>query len=636
MRKKYLSIVGVLLAVCMLVALTAVPAVAQTAGLNPAQGPVGTSVTVTAAGFAPGSILTATFDGAAVTTAPAVVTTGTVANPPAGGATFALLVPTATAGAHVVRISDGVNSVTQFFTVQPRVVVTSPATKTGPVGTSATVTGTGFAAGFTVNVTVGTLPLASAVSDSAGGFTATGTIPTGLAAGAQTVTAADLAGNNANANPDTFTVTPSLAVSPTSGLAGSLVTVTGSGWKINDTVTLTFAGGAWTTVPTSATGVINQPGVATPATAAPGVTQIVGTDTAVNTAATTFTVAPRPLTISPSSGPMGTKVLLQASNMSPNGWIPIADDGPPVVPGLRIASNTWNTVQINIGTAGEMFPTTMVVPALLTVGANTVRATDNNGLVATGTYTVVRPTLAVNPTTGPRGASATVTGAGWVPNSTVTLNFAGAPMTVIADANGNIAAAMTVPATAGTGANPVIAADTLGNAALPAAFIVPGATISVAPNEGGPGTPVTVSGTGFAGYAPITVTFGGYAFPSAPLSSPLGAFTYTATVPGVAPGSQVVQAFDGTSTATTFFVVTVAPETVQTALAGIMDNVVILWDYAGGDWLFFDPLDPGSDLAALVAGTGYWLNVDADVELIYGGHSYTLYDGWNNIGWLGR
>jgi hypothetical protein len=287
-----------------------------------------------------------------------------------------------------------------------------------------------------------------------------------------------------------------------------------------------------------------------------------------------------------------------------------------------------------------MFPTSLVVPAGLTVGANTVRATDNNGLVASGTYTVTRPTLSVSPITGPRGSSVTVTGSGWVPNSTVALNFAGSPMTVIADANGNIAAAMSVPATAIVGANTVTAADTLGNAALPATFTVPGAAISVEPQEGGPGTAVTISGTGFAGYAPIQVTFGGYAFPS-PLSSALGSFTYSATVPGVAPGSQVVQAFDGTSTATTFFVVTVAPETVETALASIMEYVVIVWDYAGGDWDFYDPADPeGSTLEGLETGVGYWIKIDLpegmdSVELIYGGHSYTLYDGWNNIGWLG-
>jgi hypothetical protein len=153
---------------------------------------------------------------------------------------------------------------------------------------------------------------------------------------------------------------------------------------------------------------------------------------------------------------------------------------------------------------------------------------------------------------------------------------------------------------------------------------------------------VTVSGTGFAGWAPITVSIGGYQFPTSPLTSPLGDFTLVATIPGVAPGSQVVQAFDGTSTATTFFVVKVAPETVETALASIMDYVVIIWDYAGGDWAFYDPADPeGSTLEGLEKGVGYWIKLDLpegtdSVELIYGGHSYTLYDGWNNIGWLGR
>jgi hypothetical protein len=494
------------------------------------------------------------------------------------------------------------------------------------VGTSATVTGTGFAAGYTVNVTVGGAGFGSAVTDSAGGFTATGTIPAGLAAGAQTVTAADLAGNNANANPATFTVTPSLAVTPSSGLAGATVFVSGSGWAPGN-VALTFAGVFWANVTASGTGVISA-SVATPATAAPGVTQVTGTDGSTNTAAASFTVNPRPLNISPSSGPMGTTVLLTASSMSPNGNIAAG--------AMTIAGGAWSTAIINIGTAGEMFPTTLVVPAGLTVGANTVRGTDNNGLVCSGSFTVTKPTVAVSPATGPKGSSTTITGSGWVPNSTVTLNFAGSPMTVIADANGNIAAAMSVPAGAATGANSITAADTMGNSAVPASYVVPGAAIMVDPTEGGPGSTVTVSGTGFAGYAAITVMFGGYTLPANPLSSPLGDFTLATTVPGVAPGSQVVQASDGTSLATTFFVVKMAPETVQTALAGIMDVLDIIWDYAGGDWLFYDPGDAaGSDLTGLSAGTGYWVKVSADAELIYGGHSYSLVSGWNNIGWLG-
>jgi hypothetical protein len=63
--------------------------------------------------------------------------------------------------------------------------------------------------------------------------------------------------------------------------------------------------------------------------------------------------------------------------------------------------------------------------------------------------------------------------------------------------------------------------------------------------------------------------------------------------------------------------------------------VEIVWDYAGGDWLFYDPDDPGSDLENLVAGSGYWIKASEAVDLIYGGHSYSLTEGWNNIGWLG-
>jgi hypothetical protein len=627
----------------MAVALTGVLAVvpasaAAGATLTPIAGPVGAPISVNASGFAPNSILTTTFDGVPATTAPAVVEATT------GSAIFSMLVPTATAGAHVVIVTDGVNSVTKTFTVQPKVTITP---LQGSAGTVATVTGTGFAAGFTVNATVGGAPLASSVTDSAGGFTATGAIPPGLPAGDATVTAADLAGNDADLNPASFKITPSLAISPANGLAGSTVTVTGTGWAEGN-VALTFAGVAWDTDPVSggvqgvnasAAGTINAPGIPTPATALPGVTQVTGTDTDTipNTAIASFTVNARPLSATPSSGPMGTSVLIQASNLTPGpgGEVPVG--------GVEISGADWNTSDINIGTAGEMFPTTLVVPSGLTPGAAIVRATDNQGLVAQGTFTITKPTISVSPTTGPIGTSTTITGAGWVPNSTVTLTFGGptgSMMTVVADANGNIAAAMTVPATAVPGANAITADDgALGNAAVNATFVVPGAAISITPTEGGPGESVTISGSGLPGYTAIQVTFGGFPIPTMVLTSPLGTFSLATTVPGVAPGAQVVAAvMPGTlqTMAVTYYVVKAAAETVESALAGIVTVLEIVWDYAGGDWLFYDPADAeGSDLDSLTAGTGYWVKVSADADLVYGGHSYSLVLGWNNIGWLG-
>jgi hypothetical protein len=637
MRKKYPSIVRVLVVLAMVVTLVGVLAVApvyaaEAATLTPDRGPVGQSVNVAATGFAGESILTAKFDGVTATTAPSVVES-TVA----GDATFAMLIPTATAGTHIVTISDGVHSVNKTFTVIPKVAILPIK---GPVGTTATVTGTGFAAGYTVSVFIGGKGFGAALSDSTGAVTVVGTVPT-LDAGEQIVTAVDLAGSATETAPiDTtakFTVTPTLTLNPTTGLAGATVSVSGSGFEGGDTVSMYFAGVQWLsptavayTFTATTDGKIGPANLVIPAAAAAGTTEVKAIDLHANTALSTYTVASRPLTVSPSSGPMGTRVMVTGSNMTHDGTIAIG--------ALQIGGNPWNGSEITIDTGGVIAPTTLDVLAGLSYGVNTVTATDNMGLTAVGTFTVVRPTLNVNPASGPKGSTVTVTGAGWVPNKPVTITFAGEPWPVYADVNGNIAAALQVPAGAVTGANEVSANDgAIGNVAESATYTVPSASIAIAPAEGEQGTAVAITGTGFQGYSGITVKIGIYTFPTTPLTSSLGAFTFNTTIPAVAPGSQVVQATDGVgATATTFFIVKQAPETVDTALAGIMDKLVIVWDYAGGDWLFYDPADEaGSDLAGLSAGTGYWIKVTEDCTLIYGGHSYSLTAGWNNIGWLG-
>jgi hypothetical protein len=633
MRKKYPSIVRVLVVLAMVVTLTGVlaiaPVMAQAAPLTPNEGPVGQSVTVTASGFAGESILSAKFDGATMTTAPTVVET-TVG----GAATFAVLIPTATAGAHMVTISDGVNSANVPFTIIPKVRI-SP-TK-GPVGTAVTVTGSGFAAGYTVSVKVGGKSLGSALSDSTGAVTVEGAIPA-LDAGAQDVTGQDLAGYSTNNDTKaTFTVTPTLILNPITGLGGSYASVSGSGFEAGDTVSMYFAGVPWLdpasaayTFTANVDGKIGPTNLVVPAAAASGTTEVKAEDQHANDAKANFTVTSRPLTITPNSGPMGTRVMITGSSMTPDGTIAIG--------ALMIAGNAWNTAAVTIDTGGVIAPTTLSVLPGLTYGANVATATDNMSLTSAGVFTVVRPTLAVSPASGPKGATVTITGSGWVPNKPVTITFAGEPWPVYADANGNIAAALQVPPTAVTGANGVSASDgALGNAAASAAFMVPAASIAVTPTEGQQGTAITITGTGFQGYSGITIQIGAYSFPTTPLTSALGAFTFNSTIPGVAPGSQVVQAADGVgATATTFFIVRQAPETVETALAGIMDKLVIVWDYAGGDWFFYDPSDvAGSDLTGLSSGVGYWLKVSEDCTLIYGGHSYALTAGWNNIGWLG-
>ena len=126
-------------------------------------------------------------------------------------------------------------------------------------------------------------------------------------------------------NNDTFTVRPSLSVLPASGLPGSTVVVTGSGWTPG-AVVLDFGGTYWTTVTADASGQISQT-VATPASQYPGVWQVRGFDIAGYSAATTFTVVTSALSVFPVRGPVGTAVTATVTNMLPNTCLAARFDG---------------------------------------------------------------------------------------------------------------------------------------------------------------------------------------------------------------------------------------------------------------------------------------------------------------------
>jgi hypothetical protein len=646
-KTNIVKLLAVLAILGSLVAIAAVPAFAAAAyEPNPISGTVGQGITIQATGFIEGQILSAKFDGVTMTTSPSIVTV-----PVSGNINFTVTIPTTTAGVHKILVLRDGQEVTPpgvDFTVLQKVVITSPTTKTGPVGTSVSVAGTGFSgAGVTADVRIGTGdPLTDPVLaagvpvDNTGSFVATGTVPQ-LGSGDAIVWATDGAGNAADVTA-TFKVTPTMIITPNSGLPGAAVVITGSGWPVAPAhVDIRFAGDTVVsdTFETNAFGQIVDGAYQIPVAATAGVKTVTGTSGTV-TSTSTFTVSARVLTMTPSSGPGGTKVVLTGTNMTHNGTIAAA--------ALKFNSAQWATGTISIDSAGTVFPTTLYVPTNLAAGTYTVMATDSGSLIAYGAFAVTKPTIALNPTTGAINTSFTVTGTGWLPGTTtgatVAIEFRynlGAASTTISttpDGSGNIAAAITVPADAAAGYATVSAADSKLNSAQSATFTVPGAIVTVTPATGAAGTTVSVAGSGFAAYTAISVKIGGYKFLSQPLTDPVGAFTYTFTVPGLAAGAQPVSASDGDftsgSTASAYFVITATGATVQSQTAGISSQLVRIWGYSGGTWSMYDPADAaGSNLATLVAGNGYWINVNAACTLIYGGYSYPLSAGWNLIGW---
>lgn len=378
--------------------------------------------------------------------------------------------------------------------------------------------------------------------------------------------------------------------------------------------------------------------------------------TTVVSVKTTFTVGGRALTFDPASGPKGIDVIVNGSDLTTGGNAFIEARS------MTIGNIPWNEPpwlslgqprgRIAIDTSGKIVPTSIEVPTVagLGYGDNLVQARDSANLLAEGTFTVTRPTIELSPDKGYMGTSVLVKGMGWVPSGegAVTIRISrgeqNPPVTAVAipDANGAFNAAFDMPVTVGVGLQTVsvLAADNLRNDALPALFEVQEPGLTVDPKEASAEDPVKISGMGFqpqTGLDRLTLGGGSVMPVTGVWTDSIGKFEVTIKVPGLAIGGQTVQAEDamGNIGSTSLRIIPVPP-TVQQALASLIaaNELVIVWDYADGEWAMFDPADPvGSDLTRLVDGTGYWINVTTDAEVVFGTKTRDLPAGWSLMGW---
>ena len=293
--------------------------------VSPQTGPLGTTVTVTGSNFVDNSNITINFDGSLMTTNPSIVTASAT-----GGFSATFNTTSDTAGVKQVLATDGVNSASASFTVIPSITLSL---NNGPPGSSVYVAGYCFGASSPVAITfagstVATVP-AGFTTNSLGFFNVSFTLPSSQAAGGQKVNATDALANTAIA---TFTVTPSISLSPTSGNVGSAVTVSGTGFAVNSTLTATFGGTTVTlsgTTSTNGTGsftgtTFTVPNYATTWTS--GSVQTVSiTDAAANSNGTAYTVntISQSITVAMSNAP-SAPVAVNGGNPNPN---TIAADG---------------------------------------------------------------------------------------------------------------------------------------------------------------------------------------------------------------------------------------------------------------------------------------------------------------------
>jgi hypothetical protein len=208
--------------------------VSQKITVTPASGGVGDTVSISGTGFTYSSSVTIYFDSTSMTSA----TTNSSGTFPS--TSFAI--PSSSRGSHTIKArDDSGNYATAAFTVAHKITI---APTSGVSGTTVTVKGTGFSASQTITITykdvaVSTTP-ASITTDANGSFTASFTVPAGLA-GTYPVEVSD-GTYIASAN---FTATINVTTSPVTteaspGYVGEDMTISGTGFKPNSTITVTY------------------------------------------------------------------------------------------------------------------------------------------------------------------------------------------------------------------------------------------------------------------------------------------------------------------------------------------------------------------------------------------------------------
>ena len=603
----------------------------RTASRSPSSGVRGTSTTVTGAGFAAATTANVVRGlGGGADAASATVLTET------GGTDFTATATLVAVGNIVRNISDG------SYMVVTAVAATTLTGAAGLIGGNANT----WVIGDLYAVELSGPSLGSGVVGSDGAFTATvtATVPP-LYAGSNTLVATDGAGRSATFS---FTVNPSVTLNPAAGRTGTTITVTcrdfpGATIAANST---TVAGVAVTHLAATITTGAASFTFAVPAGLA-GDKNVIVTDNTAATVTVKLTLQGSPLTPSPSTGVIGTRVTVSGSGFTSNGNIPINQ--------ITFGGAAWNTAAVTIDSGGNfLVALTLSGAALEAVATNagtyTISVVDSGLLSGAVNFTVPVASITLSTATSVVGSSVVVRGVGFPASTVAIVRYAGSPIgTGMVDSTGNFAAAISVPTTAVIPSTNTIDAYaitanavTVPPAATPAqaTHSVPSAAVTLSATSGNPGSTVRVTGTGFPAYAVVAaLNIGGIpAMPSpAPATDGNGNVTANVIVPSLPAGPAVVAITVGGVTGSVALTITTAAITPAVALAGIAGSYSRVWGYdsVAKTWKLYDPAVPAiSDLTVLARGQGYWINCTQAATLVYGANQYVLNVGWNLIGWL--
>ena len=242
----------------------------------------------------------------------------------------------------------------------------------------------------------------SATTNGLGSFSCTFTVPP-TTTGSYAFMGTDGSGNTAMVH---VTLVVALTVSPGTGIVGTTVTFTGTGFAPLSAVNITGLGGLDCLTTTDASGGFNCTYVIPPTFA--GSHAFTATDGLRNSASTLFVILPS-LTVTPASATVGTTITFTGFGFKNSSTVNV----------------TWGggaACTVTSDTKGDFSCTFKLTAA--TAGAQAFNATDSVGDRAIASITVTS-LLTASPLTAPAGTSIVFQGSGFAGNSYVVVSAAG-------------------------------------------------------------------------------------------------------------------------------------------------------------------------------------------------------------------
>jgi len=203
--------------------------IAAEISLSPTKGTVGTKVKITGTDFAHSEDITVKYDAASQD-----IHSGDTSTDSHGEFTSYIIIPPSYAGEHTIKVTDeSDNEAEATFTVEPKMTLS---TQKGAPGDRFIINGEGFAEDSDFTVKFGGSILATNATNFRGGFEVYLDVPV-KPSGSYQIEVEDEDGNKETAQ---FTIESNIALSKTTGNVGSEITISGSGFTPNATVTITY------------------------------------------------------------------------------------------------------------------------------------------------------------------------------------------------------------------------------------------------------------------------------------------------------------------------------------------------------------------------------------------------------------